>query len=360
MNMNQQKWDESRVVRSGDGKFEQFLRPRADVDLDAGAEGSEGAGYLGRQALEERSRALESGGYVQAVAESAYQNPRQRGNTDQVNEWWNNRGLQAEYSDTGVGYEKMPDDWTPTRGSGNALSGHRRTYRRHYEGAGVSLRMPSAASIRSFASTQKGKSFDIPVEGSYDGGTVSGWVRCTAGDDGVWMTEGLGFENNQKQVAEAVSAVLESRRPTKALSGWESMDQRRAERMRRAGAKIQPVKGSSFIEGIGANPYAGVTFTKIRDKVYTNEVYTDIRNFASAPSKGKAYNETIKSQPSLGPAQVCDKCGGAWHPSFGAHICMRAGRHEPSELHDQLDGKRRQNAGMLAAVRSIFSIVGPK
>lgn len=351
MNTNR-SWDETAVVRAPNGRFQTFLNAKANVDLE---KGSERAGtYAAKELLEERSRALESGGYVPAIAEAAYTSPRARGGQGQVATWWGNRNMQGEYSESDTGYVKMPDDWTPSRNTGNALSGHRRTYRRHYEGAGVSLRMPSSAAIKSFAETQRGKSFDVPVEGSFEGGTVSGWVRCTRTEDGVWITEGLGFDKRQAQVPEAVSAVLESRRPTRALSGWQSMDARRADRMRRAGAQIRPVDDSSFIKGIGVNPYAGVTFTKIRDDIYTNEVVTNLREFSSSHTKGKDYNEQIQSARPLGKASVCEKCGGAYHRSFGTHICMRAGHHAPTEVRDDQLGARRRSGSIVAAMRSLF------
>lgn len=347
-------WDESAVVRNDDGRFAAFLNARSSVDLGEGIEGEDAARFAPGELIEERSQALEEGGYVPALAEGAYTNPRARGGASQVSMWWDSRNMQGEWSDDGTGYEKMPDDWTPQRTAGAAVSGRRRTYRRFYEGAGVSLRMPSASSIRSFSETQQGKSFDVPVEGDFEGGSVSGWVRCTRTDDGVWITEGLGFAKDQQQVAEAVSAVLESRRPTKALSGWQSMDERRADRMRRAGAQIRPVGDSSFIKGIGVNPFAGVTFTKIRDEVYTNEVVTNVRDFAASESKGQIYNSEIQTQRPLGKAQVCEKCSGAYHPSFGAHICLRAGHHAPTEVKDEHVEKRRRSGSVFAGLRAVL------
>lgn len=344
------RFDESNVIRDSKGRFSAFLNAKSHTSIDGKPR------YASPEELEKRSRELESGGYVPALAEGAYYDPRKAGNAARLAEWWDTRRMQAEYTDSDVGYAQMPDDWTPSRTAGRAMSGHRRTYRRRYEGAGVNLRMPSAASIRSFAETQKGKSFDVPVEGTFDGGTVSGWVRCTKTEDGVWITEGLDFGAKQRQVAEAVSAVLEVRKVTRALSGWESMDERRADRMRRAGARITPVKDSGFIEGFGVNPVAGVTFTKIRDKVYANAVVTDMKSLMAQDgrSKGRIYNEQIRSQPPLGPASTCEKCHGVYHPSFGSHVCLRGGAKPPSPVEDPQRQRKRQQSGILAGVMAVF------
>lgn len=343
-------------ARREDGKFGEQPHDKSDVTL-----GSEQAFDAVEQAFEnqrisERAQALLDDGYLPAFSRRATQNPNIAGDDDARDTWWANQNAQGEYSNDGKGYEKMPDDWTPSRHSGKALSGHRRTHRMKYEGAGISMRMPSATSIRSFAETQNGKSFDVPVEATYPGGSVSGWVRCTRGEDGTWMTEGLDFKGDQRQVAEAVSAVLEARSVRTALKQWESMDDRRAERLARSGAKLHDVSGSSFIKGIGTNPVAGVTFTKIRDQVYVNQTVTDVRAFRASPSKGKEYNAKIKSQPSLGKAKHCDKCNGYYAPALGSHICMRgSATRERQELHDdQLEKRRRSGAGFMAGLAKVF------
>ncbi|ANP28271.1 hypothetical protein DAD186_17210 [Dermabacter vaginalis] len=229
--MNTKTWDENNVTRSSDGKFKEFNFPEPTaVDLD---------GALASRTYDDRRAALQGEGYVQALASRAYHDPRIAGGDGAREDWWSRRNFQGEYSDTNEGYEKMPDDWTPSMGNGKALSGHRRTYRKLYEGAGLSVRMPSASAIKSFDAIQSGKTFDVPVEGiSKDGHSVSGWVRCTRTDDGAWLTEGLGFEGKQNDIAEAVGAVLEARQPTKALAGYGSMDERRLERARRYGARM--------------------------------------------------------------------------------------------------------------------------
>lgn len=330
-------WDETKIARDDAGRFAEQTHDRPDIELEDGPTGERAREYAARA-----EQMATANGYVKPMADRAYQNPAQRGDGESVQNWWDTRNAQAEYSGDSKGYEKMPDDFTPSRGTGNSLSGHRRTHRMNYSGAGISMRMPSATSVRAFADTQKGKSFDVPVEATYEGGTVSGWVRCTKGEDGTWMTEGLGFEGNQRQVAEAVSAVLEARRVRTALAGYSSMDERRAERLARAGARIRPVDDSSFIKGIAVNPVAGLTFTKIRDKVYTNKTVTNIAEFQQSYSKGREYNDKIKSAPSLGEAKQCEKCQGYYSPALGSHVCLRASHSEPQQLQDEYLGRRRE------------------
>ncbi|MCL6424378.1 hypothetical protein Bequi_13490 [Brachybacterium sp. JHP9] len=347
--LRSRQWAEDNVIRDSKGRFMAFLNAKSHASIDGRPM------YATAEQLDQRSRELEEGGFVRAIAEGAYYNPRKTGGQAQLEQWWDTRRMQSEYTDSDKGIPQMPDDWTPNRAAGNSLSGHRRTYRRLYKGNGISMRMPSAASIRSFAETQDGKSFDVPVEAAFPGGTVSGWVRCRRTEDGLWMTQGLDFHGRQAQIQEAVSAVLEARRVTTALSGVESLDERRLNRLSRAGARVIPSEGG-FMEGFAVNPAAGVTFTKIRDKVYANAVVSNLREIAalSGPEQGRFYNERIRSAPPLGLAQTCEKCQAVYHPSFGTHICMRSAYTGPRELADPMLDQKRQSSGILAGVLSIF------
>ena len=68
----------------------------------------------------------------------------------------------------------MPDDFTPKRTTGQALSGHRWTDRLAYRvhSGGFTLRMPSVTSIKAFEQ-QTGCTFDAPVSAQ---GAVSRWA----------------------------------------------------------------------------------------------------------------------------------------------------------------------------------------
>ena len=48
----------------------------------------------------------------------------------------------------------MPDDYTPSMTIGKSLEGNRRTHRMCYRGVGVALRMPSATSIKRYATSE--------------------------------------------------------------------------------------------------------------------------------------------------------------------------------------------------------------
>lgn len=303
-----------------------------------------------KEEIAERIETIEKKEYVGAIAEGAYQDPRRAGGDIARNEWWGARYMQAEYAKDG--FPKMPEDFTPSRSSGKSLSGHRRTYRRHYEGAGVSIRMPSATAIKRFAGTQKGNTFDVPIEGTgKDGTTVSGWVRCTRTDDGAWITEGLGFDKQtQQKYADAVSAVLENRRPTKALAGYDNMTQRRAEIMARMGARIEKIDNSSFITGVGGNPVAGVTFTQIDGKVYANGVAPQINAYKRTKSVGQYYNHKVKGRNSLGFAKICPRCEGAYVPMFGPHVCLAVKKTKGDGSDKAVDEQNRWFGNLFANV----------
>ncbi len=129
--------------------------------------------------LADRRERIRAGGYVSpAAAPRASVDPR---SSAYVHDWWEAEHATAEYGNEAGAYPQMPDDYTPSQGLGNALSGHRRTHRMAYSGAGVSMRMPSVASIRRYAlevgASQGGKAtFDVPVTATYPGGEVTGWV----------------------------------------------------------------------------------------------------------------------------------------------------------------------------------------
>lgn len=298
-----------------------------------------------RNLYAERLKICMEGGSVPAITEQSHQDPRLRGNAVALEDWWSKKYRDAEYvsEDSDREYLKMPEDYTPGGTKGRSATGNRRTHRRHYEGAGVSMRMPSATSIRRFAKEAKGQSFDVPIEGDFGSGTVSGWVRVTAGADGTWHTQGLGFEGEEQKIADAVGAVLESRKVSTALKGWDSMDAYRAQKMTRMASKMHPVKDSTFISAVGTNPVSGVTYVemkgytrkkdgkKVDRRLYAYDKMINVQKFLESQSKGHFYNEEIK-KPSQGHHEAvrCENCGGVYASKFGPHYCLKtAARPQP-------------------------------
>jgi hypothetical protein len=126
-----------------------------------------------------------------------------------------------------------------------------------YKGAGVELRMPSAAAVRRFASKladetkRETVSFDVPVSVVYPagfspdipddgkGGEASGWVRVTHGADGSWGARALGPDTRAGQyMAESVQCVLEARRPSHAIKDAGNLLDRRKRRQASIGATL--------------------------------------------------------------------------------------------------------------------------
>ncbi|MEK6311931.1 MAG: hypothetical protein V4755_14620, partial [Curtobacterium sp.] len=188
-----------------------------------------------REQFRSRCRDLVANGWMPAASSEALNDPRTR---EGIDAFWTAHYAQAEQAvgtREGV-YAVMPDDYTPGMSSGHALSGHRRTHRMSYSNDQVALRMPSATAIRRYAKEQHGRTFDVPVEASYPGGTVSGYVRVTQNGPGTWSVSGVEMDPRANAfVAESVQAVLEARAVTSALRNVPDILERRAERLRAAG-----------------------------------------------------------------------------------------------------------------------------
>lgn len=289
-----------------------------------------------RDVIGARREQLTAMGFVPAQhLNAALGDPRYAGDDQQRETWWGAEKALAEYGRPGGDYRQMPDNYTPSRTLGRGTFGLRRTYRMHYEGAGVSLRMPSATSIRRFEAEKPGKSIVVPVTAQTPHGDVTGWVRLTKGAGNTWEARAGGFGDDAAGVeraadmAEAVQCVMESRRVTTALRNAGSLPERRRQRLAAEGEKtvMHPVTSSSFIKGIGYNQAAGAVAVDIRGTTYgysasPQQMEQFIGN-AEQHGWGHAYNEMVKKRLPRAEISACPKCGASSAPHL-AHRCRVA------------------------------------
>ena len=273
---------------------------------------------------DQRHAALLDAGFIPAVSGAAEKSGTSAG---KVITWWNSHFVRAEYRPDATGYPQMPDDYTPAQTSGRALSGSRHTHRRSYAGDDVTVRMPSATSIKRYAA-EHGTTFDVPVTATFPGGDISGWVRVTQNGPGEWSTQGLSFpDGDSVQVAEAVGAVLEARRPSTALREAGNLLDRRRARIAAAGEAITTAPASSFVTGAGYDKLRGVLAIKIGQRTYGYKASPErVRAFASATSVGQAYNKLIKGGDTA-PIVECVKCH-RFNVAGAAHRCPS--KHKPA------------------------------
>lgn len=298
-------FSETKVRRDALGKFSEKLGSAPDASVLATV--SDAAQETRNERLvrefNQRRAILQKAGYASATAQVAVADVRETARDDEKRaDWWEQNFITGEFAPEKAGsFALMPDDYTPGMTGGRSAEGHRRTHRMLYEGAGVSVRMPSASAIKRFSADNKNRSFDIPLSIEIDGQQVAGHVRVTKNGPNQWGTTSLGFPADKaERVSEAVSAVLEARRPSTALREVNSLIERRRERLAMAGAKVEPV-ASSFIDGIGYNEAGNEMFVtmsnaksgEIRAYAYhvPRDVYHAIRN---SSSPGKAYNDLVK------------------------------------------------------------------
>lgn len=281
------------------GEFTHRTRDEAAVTLQRAA------GNVTEAERQLRHDALRLGGFVPAVA-----TPIVRGAAD-ARQWWDAEFARGEYQGEDGGYAKLPDDWTPARTGGNALSGHRRTHRIRYENEEVSLQMPSATTIKAFAAGVGYETFDVPVSASYPGGNVQCWVRVTRNGPGEWSVSGLGMDDKASAyVSEAVSAVLEMRSPSTALIRNPDLMARRRARFASGGVKISQTAKSGFISGVGYNAADGTMAVKIGNRHYSYRVSQEVFNrVRGARSPGQAYNMLVKGREHANEVSSCEKCG---------------------------------------------------
>lgn len=290
-------------ARHNDGTFGNKIGAAANVTLTADAGTETHYERLARELNDRRAR-LQKEGYAAATAQLAIADVRRTArDEDQREKWWDQNFVTGEFAPDGAGsYELMPDDYTPGMHYGRSAEGNRRTHRMLYEGAGVAVRMPSATAIKRFSAEKKNRTFDVPVSVEVDGQQVAAHVRITKNGPNQWGVSALGLKGLQgEKVSEAVSAVLEARRPSTALRQVDDLITRRRERLAQAGAAMKPVK-SAFIESMGYNEAGNEMYVNMggqnndgSPRRYAYRVPRDVfHSVVNAESIGKAYNNFIK------------------------------------------------------------------
>jgi len=276
-----------------------------------------------------RARAVEALGFVQATTvRSAFRRAP-------AGSWWASHWALAEQPPAGeAAYPKMPDDETPMRTGGQSLSGRRRTHRMAYRGAGVELRMPSAAAVRRYASHLAAKTgqetvtFDVPVSTVYPDGAghreVSGWVRATRAPDGSWATRALGSRSEGAEyVAESVQCVLEARRPSRALREVGDLLERRRQRKEKLGVKLVTMR-STWVRQVGYDYATGTVLISTGQNTYGYRApERTYQALAGSFSPGRAYNLLLRGKAQRVDVVECGACGRYYTQVDGAsrHKC---------------------------------------
>lgn len=277
---------------------------------------------LGEDLFTARREQFIGRGYVPGVATQAVISPE---TTAKRADWWDTQFVQAEYDVSG-GYMKMPDDYTPARKLGHAMSGHRRTHRMKYRAGGVTLRMPSKTAINRFSDEHGGNTFDVPVSASVPGGDVQGWVRVTKVGRNEWETTGVGFPPEvEVGVAESVAATLEGRAAAMKAKDYGDLIERRKQRLARQGSELQDVQ-SSWIGKVGYDRSAGVMATVTANgKLYGHKVPENVFSMVSKNYRpGAAFNKFVKGTERAEVTR-CDDCG-RFMAAGGDHKCPRGHR----------------------------------
>lgn len=273
---------------------------------------------LSDPAWEARLAQLRRAGFVKAASMLTTLDPGHATNRQQ---WWGHSFVTAGYGHHEGGIEQMPDDNTPAMTPGRSLTGHRRTHRMAYRGQQVTLRMPSATAIRRFAGQSKNRTFDVPASAQTPAGTHHGWVRLTPGTDGRWDAQGLGFDGNQEiYVAEAARAVLESRRPSRALAQVGGLIERRYQREQAQGVTSTPVP-STWIRSLGYDKTTTTMVMTTSGRVYGYHVRPDTYHaVAHSYSPGRAFNHVVKGRAPRVQVRQCPRCA-RFTSSAAGHQC---------------------------------------
>lgn len=272
-------------------------------------------------------------GFVPATAgPSTAGTPRNRVGIDN---WWRDAQVHGEVRADGKSHHQMPDDYTPSGLDGRSLSGNRRTYRRLYASDEIAIRMPSVTSIRRYSREIGRETFDVPITAEGPAGKpVSGHVRITETAPGRFTVSAINMPPNaQAKVAEAVNAVLESRRPTTALrdaAAGGGLLARADERRAAAGAQLTQTDNSSFVRGVGYNEARGEMVINLNGRHYAYEVPKGVFEYvASSHSVGKSYNAQIKGRYDSHAVEQCTRCA-RWSRAVERHAC--AGHRPPTGI----------------------------
>lgn len=341
------------------GQFDTYSSGEGNLSL-AGSDGSQDADRFA-QWRRNRAEQLEAAGFIAARATpTSTLDPK---TTRERKQWWDTEFAAAEYGGDRGDYLQMPDDNTPSRTLGQSLSGHRRTHRMLYSGTDehgntTELRMPSRTAIARFSKDNKHPTFDVPVHVAVNGRTRQGWVRVAAGGDGKWETKAVGFEDHEgPHVAEAVNAVLESRRVSTALTGVNLM-QRRADRIKAMGTEQWEVS-SSWINTLGfqgpdrtvgtdGSGLAVMTTKTKPDAAYGYRMdASTFARFANDPRPGTFFNRNVRGNTERVEVKQCGNCG-----RFGS-----AGHRCPSRFAERDVDASIQRRPMLAAARAALGRV---
>ena len=276
----------------------------------------------------DRLEQLRAGGYTEPIV--------YRPVKDTIGAWWADHFAAAEYGASDGDIVKMPDDYTPGRKAGRALSGNRRTHRIRYTGQGAEFRMPSASAIRRFAGDGH-RVFDVPVEVTRPDGTrVAGWVRV-AGAGHAWTTQALGFgqPSDEAAVAEGVAAILESRRPAVALNDAGNLLDRHRRSRARVGVRPAPVN-SGWIEAVGFDAEQSLMVMRTSNgRTYGYDVHRALyQAVAGAASPGRAFNTLVRKKARHVEVSECGSCGRVYVRN--PHVCPAgaADRHT-ADLYSQ-------------------------
>lgn len=304
-------FSETNVRRDVLGQFSEKLGGAPEVTLDAPVNDTHNE-RLVREFNERRAR-LQKAGYAAATAQVAIADVRETARDDDKRaDWWDQNFITGEFLPEKAGsYALMPDNYTPGMTAGKSAEGNRRTHRMLYEGAGVAVRMPSATAIKRFSTENQNNSFDVPLSIEIDGQQVAGHVRVSKNGPNQWGVEALGFGSDKGgRVSEAVSAVLEARRPSTALRNVDSLIERRRERLAMTGAKLGKTETtSSFIDGIGYNEHGNEMYMNIEGRQYAyrvpRDVYHAIRN-APPTIMVRQPDGSMKEEP-WGPGRAYNK-----------------------------------------------------
>ncbi len=307
---------------SAGGQYTYQVNPESTIDLADDVSPNAPTSFF-----DVRVEALRQHGYVPATTAPMLVDPMSSAHRK---EWWDQHMAAGEYNNPAGGYAQMPDDWTPSRTTGNsAISGLRRTHRMAYVGDDVAIRMPSATSIKDFAAASvpgkgAGETFDVPVSAQFPGGQIDGWVRVVKGADGTWATQGLGFTSEQSAyVAESVQCVLESRRPSRALRDAGDILERRRARAAQLGAPVVPI-ASTWIKEAGYDKATGTmvitTEGKTGKKTYGYDVpIAAYLRVANSTSPGRIFNQTIRGKTTTVSVKECGECGRVY--ATATHRC---------------------------------------
>lgn len=285
----------------------------------------------------------DSAGYIdRAVAPAS--------STRNIDQWWDRAFDTGAYNHRGT-VPHMPDDYTPARTSGRALSGRRRTHRMRYCVADGQVRMPSRTSVLAFMDETDSHSVDVPVVYSAHGTDVSAWVCVTRNADGSIEARTRGADGRTDLlIAESVSASLERRHVE--VTSVDDLYERRQARRALYGTTAAPM-GPSFITGADYDETTHRLTIAIGENAYQYTVDpATYRRLAESPRPGAVYNRLVKGTGESTKLRQCGVCGryandrhvcpvkeskAYAESTFAQHVAARAKRKPCLRRHERPD-----------------------